>query len=94
MASITLRVSADEKKAIRTQADTCGLTTSEYVRRRILGYNVTPKTPKIDMEAITILRQISGMIKQIFKQEITDKTITYQVLNEAKNTIKFLRGNS
>ena len=35
---LELRVTAAEKKAIRSKAAKCGLTISEYVRKRALGY--------------------------------------------------------
>jgi hypothetical protein len=59
---IGLRVSEAERLEIAEQAETSRLTVSEYVRRRILGKRIIPKT---DLAALAELRRLGGLLKHV-----------------------------
>ena len=90
----TVRFTDAEGAEIRTAADAANLTIAEYIRRSVLGRKITPRIPSTDAHAIILLKQIAGMIKQIFKQEIVDPAETIRILNNCNAVITQLERGS
>jgi hypothetical protein len=59
---IGLRVSGAELLEIKEQAEASRLTVSEYVRRRVLGKRIIPKT---DLSVLAELRRLGGLLKHV-----------------------------
>jgi hypothetical protein len=59
---IGLRVTEAERAEIAEQAEASRLTVSEYVRRRILGRRIVPKT---DLAVLAELRRLGGLMKHV-----------------------------
>jgi hypothetical protein len=59
---IGLRVSEEERLEITEQAEASALTVSEYVRRKVLGRRIIPKT---DLSVLAELRRLGGLLKHI-----------------------------
>jgi hypothetical protein len=57
-----IRLSEEEDREIREQAEVSHLTMSEYVRRRILGKRVVPQA---DLASLAELRRLGGLLKHI-----------------------------
>jgi hypothetical protein len=62
---LTVRFKPDEMEELTTQADVCGLSVSELVRRRSLHRRVVPVA---DLKMISELRRIGGLIKLSFSE--------------------------
>ena len=62
---IEFRVMKEEREKIREQAEASGLSVSEYVRRRALGYRVSSVT---DVRMLSELRRQGGLLKKIFAE--------------------------
>jgi hypothetical protein len=60
-----VRFKPDEMEELVSQADVCGLSVSELVRRRSLHRRVVPAA---DLKTISELRRIGGLIKLSFSQ--------------------------
>ena len=71
---IAVRVTAKEKEKIQSKARKCGLSTTEYVKQRALGYEprgIPPDalflclenkatSPELDVEISTVLKEITA----------------------------------
>lgn len=88
---VMFRITPEEEKAIKEQSEICGLTVSEYIRRRVFGNRVYSKTPKIDMQAITELRKIGGLIKQLWKERIVTPESSQSVLTKLERVIRYIQ---
>jgi hypothetical protein len=55
-------VSEEERLEIAAQAEISHLTVSEYVRRRVLGKRIIPKT---DLAVLAELRRLGGLLKHV-----------------------------
>ena len=62
---VTVRYRSREMDELLLQADLCGLSLSELVRRRSLKLPVIPKT---DLKMISELRRLGGLIKRFFTE--------------------------
>ena len=62
---IDFRVTTEERQEIQEQAETSGLSVSQYVRRRALGRRVDSVT---DIKMISELRRQGGLLKKIFNE--------------------------
>lgn len=90
--TLIFRVSEDEKKLIEEQSKICGLTVSEYMRRRIFGHRVFAKIPKTDEQMIGELRKVGGLVKQLFKYKVVNQDYTAGIMAKLQEVIKYIRG--
>ena len=60
-----LRVTPDEQETIREQAELSGLSMSEYVRKRVLGFRVMPKS---ELNILRELRRLGGIVKHLHNE--------------------------
>jgi hypothetical protein len=82
---LTVRFKPDEMEELATQADACGLSVSELVRRRSLNRRVVPAA---DLKVISELRRIGGLLKLSFKETNgAYGDTTAAVLDELRNAI-------
>lgn len=88
---ITINLTITDYDKIKDSAENAGLTLSDYSRKRLLCHAIYPKLPRIDMEALAILNRVSGMIKQIFKNNAADTSQTWAILEEVKCLAKQIR---
>lgn len=89
---VTVRFLPEDAAKIVEQAKLANLTVAEFVRRRALGISVQAPYSATDEEAIRILRRTIGLIKQIYKHEITDKAQTYAILKASEEAINRIAG--
>ena len=62
---VGFRVTSQEKNRLEEQAELCGLTASEYLRRRFFGGR--PIVAHMDEAMIRELRRIGGLLKHNFE---------------------------
>ncbi len=62
---VTVRVTNEEKTRLTRQAETTGLTLSEYMRRRFFGGR--PLVAHVDIATIAELRKLGGLLKHNFE---------------------------
>lgn len=62
LSSLTLRLPADEKERIQSDADLAGLSMSEIVRRHYFG---RPIIANVDLVMIKELRRLGGLMKHV-----------------------------
>ena len=55
----------EEKINVQNQAKLAGLSEAEFIRRRVLGYQVPPARPLADVELISELNAVSWQIKRV-----------------------------
>ena len=79
---IAFRVTDQEKKRITVLAQKCGLSISEYVKQRALGYAPQPIIP----EAIFLLLEKTGQLQDLAASPETDSTIC-TLLKEISDTL-------
>ena len=60
----SFRVSEQESEDFEEQRKVAGLSVSEYVRRRILGFRIVSK---IDLRVLGELKRQGGLIKHLYK---------------------------
>jgi hypothetical protein len=65
MKRLTVRFRPEEMAELSGQADMCGLSVSELVRRRSLHRHVVPAA---DLKMISELRRIGGLVKLSFSE--------------------------
>lgn len=80
---INVRFSDADFEQIVKQSEMCGISPSEYVRRRALGKMIKSKISYFDKEASLALGKAIGMIKQIFKHELASPDDTHKLLTLA-----------
>jgi len=61
----TLRLTAEEDARLEAQAESAGISVSEYMRRRFFGGR--PIIAKTDEQAIRELRRLGGLLKHNFE---------------------------
>lgn len=59
------RITASEYLELQEQADAAALSLSEYLRRRLFGRRVVPKT---DLRVLSELRRLGGLLKNIHNE--------------------------
>jgi hypothetical protein len=82
---LTVRFRPEEMAELSGQADMCGLSVSELVRRRSLNRRVVPAT---DLKIMSELRRIGGLLKLSFRETggvYGDKTAL--ILDELREAI-------
>lgn len=82
---LTVRFRPEEMAELAAQADICGLSVSELVRRRSLNRRVVPAA---DLKIMSELRRIGGLLKLSFKETngvYGDKTAA--ILDELRGAI-------
>ena len=79
---IAFRVTDQEKKKITVLAKKCGLSASEYVKQRALGYAPQPIIP----EAIFLLLEKIGQLQNLTVSPETDTAIC-MLLKEISDTL-------
>ena len=57
---ISVRLSEKEKQTIQAKAKKCGLSASEYVKQRALGYE--PRTVPLNAEIEKLLKEITAVL--------------------------------
>ena len=80
-----MRFKPDEMEGLVSQADVCGLSVSELVRRRSLNRRAVPAA---DLKMISELRRIGGLVKLSFNQKggiYSGKTA--EILDELRSAI-------
>ena len=60
-----LRVTPDENAIIKEQAELHGLSISEYVRKRALGFHIMAKS---ELNILKELRRLGGLIKHLYNE--------------------------
>lgn len=88
---ITFRVTPEEEARYKEEADIAGLPISEYIRRRLNCTKIEPKQPLTDRQTVATLRQIGGLIKQLFRYDKITKDELDNVLNKIYNAIKVIQ---
>jgi hypothetical protein len=76
-ASFTL----EERNKILEVAEWCRLPPSEVLRRAALLLKIKPPPPKVNLEAIRIINEISKNFKLILKNLETDRTVDTSVVD-------------
>ena len=61
---LNVRVSPAEKQRIQTAAGRCGLTLSEYLRQRALGYEPRFHPPQAFFDSLDRLEHLTGQLAQ------------------------------
>ena len=83
----TLRLSAREDKKLQTQADSAGLSVSEYMRRLFFGGR--PIIARTDDQTIRELRRLGGLLKHHF--EVVKRTGSTSTLVELDAALRQIR---
>lgn len=83
----TLRLSAREDEKLQTQADSAGLSVSEYMRRLFFGGR--PIIARTDDQTIRELRRLGGLLKHHF--EVVKRTGSTSTLVELDAALRQIR---
>ena len=74
--SIYVRVTEKEKIRIKNKADKCGLTISEYLRKRALGYSPKALLPESFYEFSVKLSNLYEQIDKDYSTELEEKILS------------------
>ena len=74
--SIYVRVTEKEKIRIKNKADKCGLTISEYLRKRALGYSPKALLPESFYEFSGKLSDLYEQIDKDYSTELEEKILS------------------
>lgn len=74
--SIYVRVTEKEKIRIKNKADKCGLTVSEYLRKRALGYSPKALLPESFYEFSSKLSDLYEQINKGCSTELEEKILS------------------
>lgn len=77
-ASFTL----EERNRILEIAEWCQLSPSEVLHRAVLLVKIKPPTPRVDLEAIRVINEISKNFSLLLKRLETDHTIDTTVADQ------------
>lgn len=90
---ITFRVTEEEEQEYREQAEIAGLPLSEYIRRKLNGTKIVAKQPLTDRQTVARLRQIGGLIKQLFVHDKITKLELDNALLKIYNAIGYIQNS-
>ena len=74
--SIYVRVTEKEKIRIKNKADKCGLTLSEYIRKRALGYSPKALLPESFYEFSGKLSELYEQIDKGYSTELEERILS------------------
>ena len=74
--SIYVRVTENEKQRIKNKADKCGLTISEYLRKRALGYSPKALLPESFYEFSSKLGDLYEQINKDYSTELEERILS------------------
>ena len=74
--SIYVRVTEKEKQRIKNKADKCGLTLSEYIRKRVLGYSPKALLPESFYEFSGKLGDLYEQLNKGYSTELEEKILS------------------
>ena len=74
--SIYVRVTEKEKIRIKNKADKCGLTISEYLRKRALGYSPKALLPESFYEFSSKLGEVYEKLDSVYSTELEEKILS------------------
>ena len=74
--AIYVRVTEKEKSRIKQKADKCGLSQSEYLRKRALGYSPKALLPESFYEFSSKLGEVYEQINKGYNTEIEEKLLS------------------
>ena len=74
--SIYVRVTEKEKQRIKNKADKCGLTISEYIRKRALGYSPKALLPESFYEFSGKLGDLYEQIDKGYSTELEERILS------------------
>lgn len=74
--SIYVRVTEKEKIRIKNKADKCGLTVSEYLRKRALGYSPKALLPESFYEFSGELGEIYEKLDSCYSADLQEKILS------------------
>ena len=74
--SIYVRVTEKEKIRIKNKADKCGLTVSEYLRKRALGYSPKALLPESFYEFSDKLGEIYEQFNKGYNTEVEERILS------------------
>ena len=74
--AIYVRVTEKEKSRIKQKADKCGLSQSEYLRKRALGYSPKALLPERFYEFSSKLGEVYEQINKGYNTEIEEKLLS------------------
>ena len=74
--SIYVRVTEKEKMRIKSKADKCGLTISEYLRKRALGYSPKALLPESFYEFSGKLSNLYEQIDKGYSAELEERILS------------------
>ena len=83
----TLRLTAEEDKKLTRQAETAGISVSEYMRRLFFGGR--PIIARTDDQTIRELRRLGGLLKHHF--EVVKRTGNSATLSELDAALREIR---
>ena len=83
----TLRLTAEEDKKLTRQAETAGISVSEYMRRLFFGGR--PIIARTDDQTIRELRRLGGLLKHHF--EVVKRTGNSATLSELDAALRQIR---
>ena len=90
---VRVRVSSQEYNHLVAESALCGISTSEYIRRKCLGHKTVARLPIMDDKAITMLKRISGLIKAIYMYKFAPDNVVSMFKNEIDELKSYIRGN-
>ena len=90
---IALRMSTADAEALRAQAEQCGLSISELIRRRVTGRVVTTRT---DQETASSIDRLGRMLKHLYPKDKgwaspEDRKRWWSLVSELEGTANALR---
>ena len=93
---IAVRMSATDAEKLRAQAEHCGPTTSELIRRRVIGQSVTSRT---DQETASSIDQLGRKLKHLYPKDKSwaspeECKCWWSLVTELENTAKALHRQS
>lgn len=90
--AILIRLTDNEKNHLQRQAANAGLKMEPFIRKLIMGVNISPRPPSNIVNLIREVNRIGNNINQIAKKvNATNESITSRELNWIKQSINQIR---